>query len=64
MPDRTQTVSNAFVYYQAWYKRCNACGHRLQTTDERQRKCPACGKLRLAKTGRLKLVVGNLSVTS
>ena len=50
-----------FFYQQSYLKRCNACGHRLQTTDEKLRRCPKCGKCRLAKTGRMKVVVGNIT---
>lgn len=51
------------IYHQSFYKRCNACGHRVETTDERLRKCPACGKPRLARTGRLRLVVGQITIS-
>lgn len=45
-----------------YYYQCYGCGQKAQSPSGRKRKCPACGKLRLTRTGRASLVMGDVQI--
>ena len=64
-PELAQAIgANTSERHRTGKRRILLSGHRLQTTDEKLRRCPACGKSHLAKTGRMSLVIADIRISS